>query len=111
YLRGPEFEQEAEAFLNATIDNVMARSLHELIGQIDALKLEELKDQIASRLVEILRSEVLFTSLSINLSDGIDRLFPQTIGSVLQQIDSRSLDQAKRFLARGLLTLLAHDQT
>ena len=111
YLRGPAFEQEAEAFLNATIDNVMARSLHELIGQIDALKLEELKDQIASRLVEILRSEVLFTSLSINLSDGIDRLFPQTIGSVLQQIDSRSLDQAKRFLARGLLTLLAHDQT
>jgi uncharacterized membrane protein YheB (UPF0754 family) len=30
---------------------------------------------------------------------------------VLRQIDSRSLDQAKRFLTRGLLNLLAHDQT
>jgi uncharacterized membrane protein YheB (UPF0754 family) len=111
YLRGPAFEQEAEAFLNATIDNVLARPLDELIGQIDSIKLDELKNQIASRLVEILRSEVLFTSLSIHLTDGIDRLFPQTIGDVMQQIDSRSLDQAKRFLTRGLLSLLAHDQT
>lgn len=111
YLRGPAFEQEAEGFLNATIDNVMARPLDELIGQIDVTKLDELKDQIASRLVEILRSEVLFTSLSINLTDGIDRLFPQTIGSVMQQLDSRTIDQAKRFLTRGLLSLLAHDQT
>jgi uncharacterized membrane protein YheB (UPF0754 family) len=111
YLRGPAFEQEAEAFLNATIDNVMARPLNELLGQIDSTKLDELKDQIAGRLVEILRSEVLFTSLSIHLTDGIDRLFPQTIGSVMQQIDSRSLDQAKGFLTRGLLSLLGHDQT
>jgi uncharacterized membrane protein YheB (UPF0754 family) len=111
YLRGPAFEQEAEAFLNATVDNVMARPLDELIGQIDALKFEELKNQVANRLIEILRSEVLFTSLSIHLTDAMDRLFPQTIGSVLQQIDSRSLDQTKRFLTRGLLTLLAHDQT
>jgi len=111
YLRGPAFEQEAEAFLNATIDNVMARPLNELLGQIDSTKLDELKDQIAGRLVEILRSEVLFTSLSIHLTDGIDRLFPQTIGSVMQQIDSRSIDQAKGFLTRGLLSLLGHDQT
>jgi uncharacterized membrane protein YheB (UPF0754 family) len=111
YLRGPAFEQEAEAFLNATVDNVMARPLDELIGQIDALKFEELKNQVANRLIEILRSEVLFTSLSIHLTDAMDRLFPQTIGSVLQQIDSRSLDQTKRFLTRGLLSLLAHDQT
>src|SRR5689334_3941692 len=96
YLRGPAFEQEAQAFLNATIDGVMARPLDELIGQIDPTKFEELKDQVTNRLIEILRSEVLFTSLSIHLSDGIDQLFPQTIGSVLQQFDSRSLDQAKR---------------
>jgi uncharacterized membrane protein YheB (UPF0754 family) len=89
----------------------MARPLNELIGQIDPIKFEELKAQIASRLVEILRSEVLFTSISVHFSDGIDGLFPQTIGSVMQQIDSRSLDQAKGFLTRGLLNLLAHEQT
>ena len=111
YLRGEAFEQEAESFLNTTVDNVMQRPLDELVGQIDPIKFEDLKDQIASRLVEILRSEVLFTSISVHFSDAIDRVFPQTIGSVMQQIDSRSLDHAKRFLTRGLLNLLAHDQT
>jgi uncharacterized membrane protein YheB (UPF0754 family) len=111
YLRGPAFEQEAESFLNATIDNVMERPLNELIGQIDTTKFEDLKEQITNRLVEILRSESLFTSVSIHFTDTIDRLFPQTIGSVMQQIDSRSVDQAKGFLSRGLLNLLAHDQT
>ena len=111
YLRGPAFEQEAEAFLNTTIDNVMARPLNELIGQIDAIKFEDLKEQITNRLVEILRSESLFTSVSIYFTDAMDRLFPQTIGAVMQQIDSRSVDQAKGFLSRGLLNLLAHEQT
>jgi uncharacterized membrane protein YheB (UPF0754 family) len=111
YLRGPAFEQEAESFLNATIDNVMERPLNELIGQIDTTKFEDLKEQITDRLVEILRSESLFTSVSIHFTDTIDRLFPQTIGSVMQQIDSRSVEQAKGFLSRGLLNLLAHDQT
>ena len=111
YLRGDAFEQEAETFLNATVDNVMARPLDELVGQIDPIKFEELKDQVASRLVEILRSEVLFTSISVHFTDAIDGLFPQTIGSVMQQIDSRSLHQAKQFLSRGLLNLLAHEQT
>jgi uncharacterized membrane protein YheB (UPF0754 family) len=111
YLRGDAFEREAESCVDTTVDNVMARPLNELIGQIDPIKFEELKAQIASRLVEILRSEVLFTSISVHFSDGIDGLFPQTIGSVMQQIDSRSLDQAKGFLTRGLLNLLAHEQT
>src|ERR1043165_444464 len=111
YLRGEAFEQEADAFLNATIDNVMARPLDELVGQIDSIKFEELKSQVANRLIEILRSELLFTSISIHFTDAIDRLFPQTIGSVMQQIDPRSLDQTKRFLMRGLLNLIAHEQT
>src|SRR5690349_10166523 len=111
YLRGVAFEQEAEAFLNATIDNVMARPLDELIGQFDALKFEELKSQVANRLVELLRSELLFTSISIQFTDAIDRLFPQKIGSVMQQVDARSLDRGKDFLTRGLLNLLAHEQT
>ena len=111
YLRGPAFEQEAEAFLNATIDKVMARPIDELIGQIDAVKFEELKNQLTNKLVEILRSELLFTSISIQFTEAIDRLFPQTIGSVMQQVDSRSLDRTKDFLTRGVLNLLAHDQT
>jgi uncharacterized membrane protein YheB (UPF0754 family) len=111
YLRGPAFEQEAEAFLNSTIDNVMARPLDELIGQIDSNRFEDLKSQMSDRLIEILRSEALSTSVSIQVTDAIDRLRPQTIGAVMQQLDSNSATQAKSFLSRSLLSLLAREDT
>ena len=111
YLRGPAFEQEAEAFLNATVDNVMARPLNELIGQFDSIRFEDLKSQISNRLVEILRSEALSTSVSIQVSETIDRLRPQTLGSLMQQVDSNSTTHAKDFLGKSLLSLLARDDT
>ena len=98
YLRGPAFEQEAESVLNATIDNVMARPLDELIGQFDAIRFEDLKSQISNRLIEILRSEALSTSLSIQVTDAIDRLRPQTLGAVMQQLDSNSAAQVSTSL-------------
>src|ERR1051325_1572511 len=111
YLRGEAFEQEAQAFLNATIDNVMARPLNELIGQFDTIRFEDLKSQISSRLIELLRSEALSTSVSIYFSDALDRLAPQTVGEVMNQIDPRTIEQAKGLLNRGLLNLRARDDT
>lgn len=111
YLRGPAFEQEAESFLNATVDNVMARPLDELIGQFDAIRFEDLKSQISNRLIEILRSEALSTSLSIQVTDAIDRLRPQTLGVVMQQLDSNSATQVKSVLSRSLLGLLSREDT
>src|SRR5215218_1688200 len=111
YLRGPAFEQEAEAFLNTTVDKVMARPLDEMIGQFDSIRFEDLKSQISNRLMEILRSEALSTSVSIQVSETIDRLRPQTLGSLMQQIDSNSTTHAKDFLGKSLLSLLARDDT
>lgn len=111
YLRGEAFEQEAEAFLNATIDNVMNRPLNQLLGQFDSGKFDELKAQVAVRLVEILRSETLSTSVSSHFSEAIDRLRPQTLGSVLQQVNPQSAEHIKQLLARSLLGLLARDDT
>ena len=111
YLRGEAFEQEAEAFLNATIDNVMNRPLSQLIGQFEAGKFDALKAQVTSRLVEILRSETLSTSVSAHFSDAIDRLRPQTLGSVLQQVDPKSPEHVKQLLTRSLLSLLAREDT
>ncbi|HET9528365.1 MAG TPA: DUF445 family protein [Pyrinomonadaceae bacterium] len=111
YLRGPAFEQEAEGFLNATIDNVMNRPLSQLIGQFDAHKFDELKAQITARLVEILRSETLSGSIADHFSDAIDRLRPQTLGSVLQQVDPKSAEHVKQLLTRSLLSLLAREDT
>ncbi|HET6972687.1 MAG TPA: DUF445 family protein [Pyrinomonadaceae bacterium] len=111
YLRGPAFEQEAEAFLNATIDKVMARPLNELIGQFDSIRFEDLKSQISNRLVEILRSEALSTSVSMQVEETLDRLRPQTLGALLQQLDANSTTHAKEFLTKSLLSLLSRDDT
>ena len=111
YLRGPAFEQEAETFLNATIDTVMARPLDELLGQFDSIRFGDLKTQLSRRLIEIVRSEALSTSISIHFSEAVDRLRPQTLGEVMQQIDSNSTAQAKSFLSRSLLSLLSRDDT
>ena len=111
YLRGPAFEQEAEAFLNSTIDKVMARPLDELIGQFDSIRFNDLKSQISNRVIEILRSEALSTSVSVHVSDAIDRLRPQTLGSVIEQLDSDSAVHAKRFLTSSLLGLLSREDT
>jgi uncharacterized membrane protein YheB (UPF0754 family) len=111
YLRGPAFEQEAEEFLNATIDNVMARSLDELIGQFDTIRFEDLKSQISNRLIELLRSEALSTSVSMQVTDAFDRLRPQKLSEVMQQVDSNSPAQVKNFLTKSLLSLLSRDDT
>ncbi|HKR13562.1 MAG TPA: DUF445 family protein [Pyrinomonadaceae bacterium] len=111
YLRGEAFEQEAETFLNNTIDKVMNRPLSQLIGQFDAAKYDELKGQVTARLVEILRSETLSTSLSSHFSEAIDRLRPQSLGAVLQQVNPESAEQVKQLLSKSLLSLLSRDDT
>jgi len=111
YLRGEAFEQEAETFLNATIDKVMNRPLNQLIGQFDSGKYDELKAEVTARLVEILRSESLSNSVANHFSDAFDRLRPQTLGSVLQQLDPRSAEQIKNLLTTSLLNLLSRDDT
>jgi uncharacterized membrane protein YheB (UPF0754 family) len=111
YLRGPAFEQEAEEFLNTTVDNVMARPLDELIGRFDPIRFEDLKSQISNRLIELLRSEALTTSLSMQVTDVFDRLSPQKLGDVMQQVDSNSATRVKNFLSKSLLGLLSRDDT
>ena len=111
YLRGDAFEQEAETFLNATIDNVMSRPLDELLGQFDAERFEDLKAQISNRIIELLRTESLSSSLSQQVTESIDRLRPQTLGAVMQQVNEDSAAQAKSFLTKSLLGLLARDDT
>ena len=64
YLRGEAFEQEAEAFLNSTIDKVLARPLSEIIGQIDPEKFERIKAQIANRILELAQGAELANSVT-----------------------------------------------
>lgn len=111
YLRGPAFELEAEAFLNATIDNVLARPLNVLVGQIESDKLDSIKREIASRILELAKSEDLSASVSTYVRDAVKRFRPQTLGSALQHIDPESIQRAKEFLTKSLLGLLSRDDT
>jgi uncharacterized membrane protein YheB (UPF0754 family) len=111
YLRGPAFEQEAEAFLNATIDNVLARPLNTLVGQIESEKFDSIKREISNRILELARSEDLSASVSTYIREAFERFRPQTLGSALQHFDPDSIQRAKQFLTRSLLGLLSRDDT
>ena len=111
YLRGPAFEQEAEAFLNTTIDMVMARPLNELVGQLEPDNFERLKDQIANRLLAMIRSAGLSRSVATYFADAVESYRPQTLGDALQKLDPEVIDRGKRFLTKSLLALLARDDT
>lgn len=111
YLRGQAFEQEAESFLNSTIDNVMARPLRELIGQIDGEKFDSIKLQITNRLLEFAKGEELAGSISNYIRDAIERFRPQTLSSAMQHVDPEAIQRAKEFLTRSLIGLLSRDDT
>ena len=111
YLRGPAFEQEAEAFLNATIDNVLARPLNELVGQIESARFDSIKQEISKRLLELTRSAEFSASVSTYVREAIERFRPQTLGAALQQLDPDSIQTAKQFLTTSLVALLARDDT
>jgi len=111
YLRGPAFEQEAEAFLNSTIDNVLARPLNELVGQIEEEKFDSMKLQITNRLLEFAKSEELSNSVSTYVREAIERFRPQTLSSALQHVDPDAIHRAKQFLTRSLIGLLSRDDT
>jgi uncharacterized membrane protein YheB (UPF0754 family) len=111
YLRGPAFEQEAEAFLNATIDNVLARPIATLVGQIESEKFDSIKQQITSRILELAKSEELLASVSTYVREAVERFRPLTLGSALQHIDPDLIQRAKQFLTRSLLELLSRADT
>ncbi len=111
YLRGPAFEQEAEAFLNSTIDNVMARPLNVLVGQIESAQFDSIKLQITHRILELVKSDDLSASISTYVTEALERYRPQTLGSTLQQMNPDSIARAKQFLTNSLVGLLARDDT
>jgi len=111
YLRGPAFEQEAESFLNATIDSVLARPLNELVGQIESSRFDSIKQEISSRILELAKSDELSASVSTYAREALERFSPQTLGAALQQLDPDSAETVKQFLTKSLVALLARDDT
>lgn len=111
YLRGPAFAQEAEAFLNSTIDGLLARPLNVIIGQIEPEKFELMKIQVADRILELAQSPELTRSVSAYVKDALASLRSQTLDSALKRINPDSATRLKNFLTTSLLDILSHEDT
>jgi len=111
YLGGEAFEQQAEEFLNATIDGVLARPVRELVGQIEPDKLEMIKEQVISRVLAVARSPELAASVSAYATDALRRVRPHTLRAILEHARPDTAAQLKAFVARGLASVLAREET
>lgn len=111
FLRGEAFAQEAERFLDSTIDNVLARPINEIVGQIAPDKLELIKDQISTRIVALARSPELAKTVSAYATDALMDIRPHTLRALLQHLNPESAPRLKSFLTKGLLSVLAREET
>jgi uncharacterized membrane protein YheB (UPF0754 family) len=111
YLRGPAFEQEAEAFLNSTIDKVLARPLTEIVGQLEPDKFEMIKDQVSDRLLQFVQSPELARSVSGHATEALGRFGPKSLHELLQNANPNTVDRVKAFLTKALLGLISRDDT
>ncbi|HEX8746821.1 MAG TPA: DUF445 family protein [Pyrinomonadaceae bacterium] len=110
-LSGEAFEQEAEGFLNSTIDNLFARPINELIGQIAPDKLLMIKAQVAERILALARSPELSGTVSAYATDAMERIRPHTLRALLEHASPDSDLRLKNFLSKGLLTVLSREET
>jgi uncharacterized membrane protein YheB (UPF0754 family) len=111
FLRGAAFAQEAAAFLDSTIDGVLARPLNELVGRVSPDKLELIKDQITGRILAIARGAELSRTVSAYSSDAIARFRPHTLRALIEHASPDSAQRLKSFLSKSLLGVLARADT
>ncbi len=111
FLRGEAFEQEADRFLDSTIDSLLARPVNDLLGQIAPDKLDAIKDQISDRIVAMARSPELAASVSAYATDALEKIKPHSLRALLQHASPDSAERLKNFLTRGLLDILTREET
>lgn len=111
YLGGEAFEQQAEDFLNSTIDGLLARPVRELVGQIEPDKLEMVKAQVADRILALARSPQLAATVSGYATDALQRVRPHTLRAILEHARPDTAAQLKSFIARGLMGVLGREET
>lgn len=110
-LRGDFFAQEAQNFLNKSINNVLSRPIPDLIGRIAPEQLERIKTQISNAVLSVLQGEQVMTSISAYLTDTLQKLRPHSIDAILQTLYPESEEKLKRMLSKSLLNVLSREET
>jgi uncharacterized membrane protein YheB (UPF0754 family) len=110
-LRGDFFANEAQNFLNTSIDNAMRQPLPEIIGKIAREQLERLKSQISKSVFSVLQGEQMMTSVSAYLTDTLQKLRPHSLGAILQTAHPQAEEKFKNMLAKSLLNVISRPET
>lgn len=111
FLRSEIFEDEAEGFLTAAVDNVLSRPLPELTGQIAPEKLDELKQQISEGVLQMIDSPEMQTSLSAYLGDMLYNVRPHSIKAIIERVHPDAGPRLRSTITKGLLDLLQRDES
>jgi uncharacterized membrane protein YheB (UPF0754 family) len=110
-LRGEAFAQEAERFLNATIEQWLAMPLPELFGKIAVEKLENLKEQISGSLLSLVQGAEMQNSISAYLTDTLEQLRPHSWRAIIEHVHPETATRLKKALTNGLLYVLQRDES
>ena len=110
-LKGDFFAEEARNFIDSSIDNALARPLPEVIGQVNPDQLGRLKDQIANAVLSLLRGEEMMRQVSAYITDTLSQFRPHSIDSIMRSLNPESEAKLKNMLSKGLLNVVAREDT
>ena len=110
-LKGDFFAEEARNFIDTSIDNALERPLPDVIGKVDPIQLERLKDQITSAVLSLLRGEEMRRQVSAYLTDTLGQFRPHSIDSIMRALHPESEAKLKSMLSKGLLSIVGREDT
>ena len=110
-LKGDFFAEEARNFIDSSIDNALERPLRDVAGKINPDQLERLKDQIAGGAMSLLRGEEMFRQITAYLTDTLEQFRPHSIDSIMRALHPESEEKLKSMLSKGLLNIVAREDT
>lgn len=110
-LKGDFFADEARSFIDQSISNAMDRPLIEVVGKIAPDQLSRLKDQIVRSVLSLIRGNQMRASISEYISGSLETLRPHSLDAIMQTLHPESEEKLKNMLSKGLMSILARDET
>jgi len=110
-LRGTFFAEEARSFISTNIDSAMSRPLSVVIGKVAPDQLTRLKEQVTRSVLSLLQSEQTTSGVAVYIRTTLEKLRPHSIDAILQLVHPESEEKLKQMLSRGLVDILAREES
>jgi len=110
-LKGDFFAEEARNFIDSSIDSALQRPLPEVIGKVNPDQLERLKDQITKAALSLVRGDEMTRQISAYITDTLAQFRPHSIDSIMRALHPESEAKLKSTLSKGLLSIVAREDT